>query len=151
MEKQFLLENEVVSVMSDDDSIILTNQRILKNTRRTGKAYFISMHLQNISTIEIHSKSTPLLLLLGILGLIAGILTGNHEEGLAIVIIGFALALIVLYFFTKYHVVIIASNGGRKLQFKAKRMKREAVLDFVRKIDQAKSSAIIKTLNHETH
>lgn len=141
MEKQFLMEDETILVQSDDLSVVLTNRRLLKNVDISADAYFISMQLQNISTIEIHSKSFPWLLIFGIICGISSPFVGEgvRDQGAMILCLAIAIILILSYFFTRYHVVNVASNGGSRLYFRTKGMKRETVLDLVRKIDQAKS------------
>lgn len=141
MKNNFFLENEIISVTSDDGSILLTNQRVLKNTDHGVHAYFISMPLPDISTTEIRSKRHPVLIFLGVICLAAGITAGAIENEVGMIAVGGFLFLIfiLLYIFTRHHSVHITSNGGSKLYFRTKGMRREAVLDFVRKIEQAKS------------
>ncbi len=45
---------------------------------------------------------------------------------------------VVIYLFTRKHVVSIASDGGAKINFETKGMKRETVIGFINKIETAK-------------
>ena len=63
------LENEV-KLDSLTQSVQLTNYRI---TKEYGDSYKMSIFLEKISSIEMHYQRKPLLLLLGIVSLIAGV------------------------------------------------------------------------------
>jgi hypothetical protein len=137
MEKQLLIENEEVITTSNNNSVTLTNKRIIK---RSGKDYLISMNLQNISTIEVRYKSFPLILALGVLiagGSIGAGVASREDTAFLPAILGGIL--IVVYFITRYHAVTISPNGGTKIGFQTQGMEQETVLEFINKIEQAKS------------
>ena len=46
---------------------------------------------------------------------------------------------VLIYFITRRHLITVASDGGAKINMIAKGMKRENVLDFVNRIENAKS------------
>lgn len=140
METSSLFEGEEILLSSDDKTITLTNKRLRQNESSTGRAHITSIHLEKISSIEIHYKSWVLILILGILLAIGGSLLltqGESELSTGAYILGGIFVLI--YFITRRHLITVASGGGAKINMIAKGMKRENVLDFVNRIENAKS------------
>lgn len=140
METKFLLEGESILTKSNDNSVVLTSHRLVKNIKSYGHAYFMSVQLEKISTVEIRSKSHPLLLVFGVVCAITGPVASIQLGADNLLIVGLVLGviLILLYFLTRYHLISVASDGGAKIHILTKGAKREALLDFVKKIDQAK-------------
>lgn len=144
MEAKHLLEQEEILTTSADSLITLTNMRL---RYQSGKDHFISMMLDKISAIEINYTSKLWALLLGILFVILGCgfsLTQSHDQeaGLIGVIIG--AVFIVYYIATRKHVVQISAECGTKIIFFTKGMKREALLDFINKIEAAKNKRYLQ-------
>jgi hypothetical protein len=136
-----LFEGEEILITSGDKTITLTNKRIRQCTSSYNKEHITSMHLEKISTIEIHYKSQPALLIFGIILAIAGGAFGALTNIASILVVGVVLSLlfVVLYFISKHYAITFASDGGAKINILAKGMKREIIMDFVNKIEQAKS------------
>ena len=139
MENQFLLEGEEILTESTDKIVTLTNKRIKKSVSSFGNAHVISMHLEKISTIEIHYRSWPWILIFGILLVVTGLILrmqNNAEILFAGILAG--LGFILIYFITYRHLITITSDGGTRIDILTKGMKREGVLEFVNKIENAK-------------
>jgi hypothetical protein len=141
MEEDLLFEGEVFITMSDNKKVVLTNRRLrLNNSTRFGRSHIISIMLEKISSIEIHYRSWPLFLLAGIGLVLIGLAAGTQNQGeamMAAMLLG--LVFIAVYLLTRKHIVTIASDGGAKIHFHTKGMKRASLMEFINKIENAKS------------
>jgi hypothetical protein len=138
-----LLPDEEILVSSNQDKIILTNQRIHLSDSEWGKSYQITIFLENISSIEMLYKSNPLLLVLATVCLLVGLFTtsAGFENNSTLRVGGFMLSIIflVFWFYSKNRMVTIAPNGGSKLNFRVDGMKTLDVTGFIDKVMQAKA------------
>ena len=136
MENEDLFNGEAIISQSSDETVTLTNKRI----RSTSKSDAVSILLHNVSSIEVHSKSYPLLLVLAILSLLISALPllDIHSDDMQILFGGVAAAtaFALLYFFSRKSVVSIHPHGGRKIEFSTSGMKHETVMEFVNKIEK---------------
>ena len=132
------LENEV-KLDSLTQSDMLTNYRIMLES---GNSYKISIFLEKISSIMMHYKSKPLLLILGIIAFIAGIFVIQSDDwqggGIFVLIVG--IALIIAYFLTRKHVITISPDGGKDLDIEVKMVSHERIEEFITKIQEAKQN-----------
>ena len=138
MNQDHLFDNERIITQSDRDLITLTNLRIRYSDDVWGKSHVISLLLEKVSSVEIHYRSKPILLVLGILSVIVGVfLESNGAEGSIAVfgVIGFVF--ILLHIFSRKHFMTISSEGGSKINFHIKRMKHSKVLTFVNQLEGA--------------
>lgn len=143
MEEKYLFEGESLITQSGDKTISLTSHRIRYNANSTGNAYIVSIMLEKISSIEIRYTSWIIVLVIGVILLAGGILLGSQNNGDAMVVgIVAGLVCILLYFITRKHIVSIASDGGAKINFQTKGLKREAILEFINKIEVAKAKKL---------
>ena len=137
-----LLPNEEGLVTSNQDRIILTNQRIHQTAKQWGRSYQITIFLENISSTENVYKSNPLYLAVSALGLVIGMTTydrafdGNLAYGAFVIAVVFLL----LWVNSRRHAVTISSNGGAKLNFLVEGMADEQVQDFIQKVEAAKAA-----------
>jgi len=139
MEKAYLFEGEEVLMTSGDATVTLTNYRVQKNVPGFWKSYFISIALQNISTIELRSKNEPVLAVLGIGFLIAAMLAvkdRNLDFGFLLLIVGFVFVLI--YLLIRKKSIIIASDAGTKLYIDVQGMSKADALKFINRVEHAK-------------
>jgi len=139
MEANQLLNGEQIITESDDKSITLTSFRIRRNVSGGGQAHIVSIMLEKVSSIEVHYSSWIILLGLGILFGLAGLFAGANNKGDVMVpalLIGGVL--VIAYFMTRKHVVTVASDGGAKINFQTRGMKRDAIIEFINKIERAK-------------
>ncbi len=58
------LPDEEILVTSNQDTIVLTNQRIHMSDKQWGRTYQITIFLENISSIEVLYKSNPLFIII---------------------------------------------------------------------------------------
>jgi hypothetical protein len=61
-----LLPNEQRLVSSNEDKIVLTNQRLHLCDKEWGRSYQVTMFLENIRSVERLYKSNPILLVIAI-------------------------------------------------------------------------------------
>ena len=148
-----LLTNEYEILSSNENKIILTNQRIHMNEKDWGRSYSITIFLENISSIEIRYNSNIIFLVLGIIsGLFcaANYFSSDRYSGNDNML-GYALIATIffflLYWFSKRHVISLSSNGGKPLNFKVSQMKDYAIEDFVDKLQEAKAQRMRDLLN----
>lgn len=137
-----LLTNEQEITSSNENKIVLTNYRVTLNERYGGVDTTIIIFLENISSLEMHKKTNPLFLLLGILGLIIGIFLSFNGEFRGAPIVAFSLiaglVFLGLYWFSRRHLVSIKSNGGTALEFEIAKMSQVDVEEFLFKVQEAK-------------
>lgn len=136
-----LLPDEELLVISNQDKVKLTSQRVQLTDKEWGRSYEITIFLENISSIENVYKSNPLLLLIAALGLVVALVTYNRTYDRGLTFGGFAASVIflLLWLNSRRHVVTISSNGGGKLNFPIDGMSEAAVQDFVDKVNVAKA------------
>jgi len=144
MEQNELIEKEEIISESTDKIVTLTTHRIRYQASSWGQAHIVSIMLKNISSIEVHYESYVTLFSIGVLAVIAGVIMGlngeQHNLGMYVLIAG-ALC-IVIYWLTRKHVISIASDGGAKIKFETQGMKTDAVMEFINKVERAKSKVI---------
>lgn len=128
-----LLESEAVVSTSIDGRCVLTNMRIYYSDVQFGKSYFLSILLKNISSIEISYKSNIFLV---VFAAIIGI-ASFFGEGTFLIGVGIAAFLVLLYFLSRRHFIVISSNGGDKLKLLVKGMSTVDILRFHNQIEQA--------------
>jgi hypothetical protein len=139
MENKELFEGEEILTQSDGNIITLTNLRIRYNDTEYSRAHIISIFLDKISSVEIHYSSQYYFLVFGVLIAIGGLvfgLDGNPMEysGIAILV---GLILIALYFSSRKYYFTIYSDGEGKINFHAKGMDRDTIINFSKKLEKA--------------
>ncbi|MBT2558251.1 hypothetical protein J7E24_10680 [Hymenobacter sp. ISL-91] len=139
--ENFLLDGEALITQSPNKVVMLTTHRIRYNAASSSQAYLVSVLLEKVSSCEVRYQSNPVLLVIGIIAAVLGAMwstgfNGDRELGFLGFIVG--LMLVLVYFSTRRHIVSVASDGGVRLGFQTKGMKREAVVAFVNAIEKAK-------------
>lgn len=147
MYEEQLMSGESILTQSDNGHITLTTHRLRYNNEAFSKAKIISIMLENISSIEVDYKSWFLMLVLGVFVGIAGVgmsIVGANEEapdlqkdGLGLFVV--AAFCIVIYLFSRRHVISIASKGGARISFYTKKIGRGSVIEFIDKIEKAQN------------
>ncbi len=138
MDKKDLLEGEEIITQSDSNIVTLTNLRVRYTDTEFNQAHIISIMLEKISSIEMHYSSQMYYLMIGVIVSAFGIITttnGTNQYGILAIVIG--LILVGLYFSSRRYLLTISSDGGGKINFQAKGMKRDVILDFVNKVEKA--------------
>ncbi|MBS1510275.1 MAG: hypothetical protein JST86_05500 [Bacteroidetes bacterium] len=142
-----LFPDEQLLTQSTDGGVTLTTHRIACEYREWGRSYNQSIMLEHITSCENAYNSYVSLLILGgvclVGGLIAAANNGTNAFGIASLL---ALTLFLVYWLTRSNVVIIASPSTR-MRIKVDRMKRERVLEFINRVEQAKHRRILSLSN----
>ncbi|NOQ75737.1 MAG: hypothetical protein GQ574_27265 [Crocinitomix sp.] len=146
MESKYLLENETIISQSKNASIVLTNIRVLHTIKGTGNINVHSIFLEKISATQIQYKSYPILLLLLVFCGCAGIYF-IVEKGMEMAQLGFGAAglFFLTYFLTLKRVMLITSDGGTKISFQTRGMRKEAISNFIHDIEKAQNDRFNKT------
>lgn len=142
-----LLPFEEQILSSNEEKIILTNQRISMNETDWGNSYNIVLFLEDLSSIETRFKSNVVFLILGCIGILSGLLfffQGEGQESATIYTITFiaGIILLVVWRFSRRHQICISSNGGSSLNIETERMGSEQVEDFLYAVQSAKAERI---------
>lgn len=136
-----LFPNERVLTQSDNEAVTLTTHRILYEYKDWGKSYNQNIMLEHITSTENYSKSNVLLLILAILSGICStaVMAGTPEIGLILILTG--LVLYRLYRRSRKNLILISSPSTR-MTINVGGMKREMVLTFINKVEQAKCARL---------
>ena len=133
-----LLANEQTILTSNENSVTLTNLRLNISTKEWKNTIF----LEDISSIEVKSKSNFIFIILGILALLFAVgstinatTENNSANWLAYPI---SLLMFLLYFFTKENIISITPNGGKAIHISIRKIKNEQTEHFIEKIQVAK-------------
>jgi len=147
MEQNDLFPNETILTESDGKVVTLTTHRIRYNSSSFGRADIASIMLEKISSIEAKYTSLIIVLIIGIatglIGVAMGLSNNNKDSqiGMGVLIIG--VIFILVYLGTRKHTITIASDGGGKITFETKGMKRETILDFINRVEKAKNERFL--------
>lgn len=142
MTQNELLDGETILTQSDKNIVTLTNKRIRYHDKAFGRAHINGIMLENIGSIEAHFTSSVLLLILGIVAILAGLFiatvsNNDNDASMGLLAIFVGVVFVILYFFSRKYFLTIYSNGQGKINFEAKGMKKEAILDFINKVEKA--------------
>ncbi|UII33912.1 hypothetical protein LVD17_08800 [Fulvivirga ulvae] len=128
-----LNKNESLLVKSESEVVVLTTHRI----RYQDDKELISIMLKQVSGIEVKYTSHPILIILAIISGITGVVSlGNLADHLSVLLLITAGVLIALFFSSRKHVITISSASSR-LIFHTKGMGKQAVENFVDKVEAA--------------
>jgi len=146
-----LLPDEEILVSSNQDTVVLTNQRVHHADKEWGRSHQITIFLENISSIEMLYKSNPIFLVVAIfcflLGFYAMQQTQTNGGNLPTISFVVGVVLLAFWFYSRTRQVSISSNGGGKLNFRVDGMKADAVEEFVDKVIHAKAKRAGYLLN----
>jgi hypothetical protein len=153
MYEEQLMQNENILTESDNGQITLTTHRLRYDNSVFSKAKIVSIMLENISSIEVDYKSWFLMLILAIIGGAMGVamsVMGANEQAsdlqtAGFIILVFAVIFLLIYLFSRRHVVSVASKGGAKIVFFTKRIGRGSVIEFIDKIEKAQNERVMQT------
>jgi hypothetical protein len=142
MEKQFLFTDEEIISYTKNSSVVLTNKRLQQTNSSFGKSLTTSIHLKNISSIELKRRSFPWLLIIGgiflLIALLASIQAYNPYPFMAGILV--ASCFLIVYFITAFKEMIVSSNGGSKIRIGINGIKMEDALSFMNKVETAKNT-----------
>lgn len=113
-----LFSFEEYLVRSNNDRLILTTYRLHLRSKDWRQSYSNTLFLEDISSIEVRYSSFFLGLVLGIALIVGGIMWAQSGEVPPINLITISgCFLILIYFFTRRHLVSITPNGGKPINF----------------------------------
>jgi len=144
------LSNERLLVSSNDNKIILTDQRIHLTDKIWGKPYQITIFLEDISSVEyLWRENIYYLISAALLFLLAVVNIGNVSS-IGIVYFGFIMGGMFLTFWLKsrQRLIKISSKGGSALCFIVERMDDPHIEDFLHKVQEAKSHRLKELYMH---
>lgn len=143
----FLLGGERLLNQSSNNIVVLTTHRIRFNDTNSSHAHLVSIMLEKVSSCEVRYQSWPVVLVLGVvLGLFGGFALLQRGSGQEVGILALVLGLvfIIAYFTSRKHIISISSDGGARIGFETKGLKREAVVTFVNEIEKAKNQRVLQ-------
>ena len=134
-----LFPDEEILTQSPEGMVILTTHRICYEYKELGRSYNQSIALEHITSCENFYNTQIWLLILGGIIFLGGLFAGtqNNSGALSIAIL-VAIVCGGLYLLTRQNFIIIASPST-KMKIKVTGMKREQVLSFINKVEQAKN------------
>lgn len=142
MNNDHLLKGESILSYSDGGLVTLTSHRIRYEHKVWGGSNIISIMLEKVSSVQIIYISYPWLWIMGVLvGVIGMLASQSRNGGSTEMVIAFFIAffLIIGYFLSRRHICSITSDGGTKIIFRTENMTTESMIEFMNKIESAKS------------
>jgi hypothetical protein len=143
-----LFPDEQLLTQSTDGGVTLTTHRIAYEYKEWGRSYNQSIMLEHITSCENAYNTHVFLLILGGLFFVGGLIAAinSNTEGFGITTL-MAVICGTLYWLSRSNLVIIASPSTKML-IKVNGMKRDRVLEFINKVEQAKHKRVL-TLNNK--
>ncbi|TGE22705.1 hypothetical protein [Hymenobacter metallicola] len=143
--EDFLLAGEELLNYTPNRVVLLTSYRIRYNAANASESRLVSIMLEKVSACEVRYQSQPALAITGILLILVGSIgffqSGNGQMfGVVAAAVGFVLVL--AYLASRQHIVSITSDGGARLGFATKGLKREAVIAFIDSVEKAKHERV---------
>ncbi|WP_345223285.1 hypothetical protein [Hymenobacter koreensis] len=143
--EDFLLDGEELLDYTPNRVVLLTSNRIRYNAANASESHLVSIMLEKISACEVRYQSQPLLgisgALLAVVGLLAFFQPGDAQAfGAGALAVG--LLLVLAYLASRRHIISITSDGGTRLAFATKGLKRETVIAFVNSVEKAKHERV---------
>ena len=136
-----LFKEEQIITTTSENIVVLTTHRVRSNNSYGwGQRSTTSIMLEKISSIQLTYNSYPILLILAALLGFASFIMYNKQmsNGEMFAPALFAIVCVIIYFSTRKHVCVIASDGGAKIAFETNNIKKEELLNFIDKVEQAK-------------
>lgn len=132
-----LLPGERMLMESSGKVLTLTSSRVRYDAKERGSSKVISITLDAVSSCSLATRSYPMLLILcALAGIVGVILASNRNDGSTVFFIA-AVVLGVAYLLLRSAILQVSSAGGA-IVVPARGMSREALLEFVDAVDEAK-------------
>ncbi len=139
--KQYLFNDEEILSESLKGNVTLTNYRIRHENSKSSGGFVTSIFLNKISSVEINYKSNPIYIVLALLGATASILLASERlNETALATLAFAVVSFIFFLISRRQLLIVASDGGSKINVEIKGTKKQIILDFMNKIEHAKKN-----------
>lgn len=136
-----MLEEQILKVFGDDDTLVLTTKRVRYNSVVWGNSKLISITLDSVASCGLITTSSPFLLILAAIAGIASFMQNTYPTWVFILT---AVVLIIAYGSTRKSSISIASNGGQVILMPITGVKREAAVDFIEAVEWDKLNVMNK-------
>ncbi len=144
-----LLNEEFEVLTSNENKIILTNQRIFLEDKRFSRTYKIFIFLEDISSTQVLSTSQLLWLVLSILSAIIciGSISSGYETNFYPGVSGTcAVVFLISWLLSKTKTISIHPNGGKPLLISVNKMDSVQVDHFIDQIQYQKNERFTQNL-----
>lgn len=146
-----LLLNEKLIISSNDDKVVLTNYRVFMKNKSWVNNYYISIFLEDISSVENKYTSKITYLFYALFSVLTSIISINItniniQQILTSIGVLAALIFFVLWSTSRKNIISITSNGGTKLEFLVDGMSEKNIENFINDVLNAKQ---IKTTSNK--
>lgn len=129
-----MLTNEEKLVTSNQDKVVLTNQRVFMRESQWGQSYAISIFLEDISSVETKYKSNIFFIVVAVISIVVGVVLGAKQR-VGLIVGGIFL---LLWWFSRKHIISISSDGGSTMNFLVEGMRDEKIEGFIQSVSEAK-------------
>jgi hypothetical protein len=138
------LENEKVLGSSDGDNMVLTSQRIHYNTGSLFGGEYITMNLEDVSSLEVKHSSSLFFYICAGLGIIFMIFLDldQRQETLMITTSIVTLVFVTLYLFSRKKIISICSKGASRMNIPVNKMSGEEIAVYLDRIAKAKDERL---------
>lgn len=138
-----LLLNEKLIISSNDDKVVLTNYRVFMKNKSWVNNYYISIFLEDISSVENKYTSKIMYLFYALFSVLTSIISINItniniQQILTSIGVLAALIFFVLWSKSRKNIISITSNGGTKLEFLVDGMSEKNIENFINDVLNAK-------------
>lgn len=138
-----LLLNEKLIISSNDDKVVLTNYRVFMKNKSWVNNYYISIFLEDISSVENKYTSKITYLFYALFSVLTSIISINItniniQQILTSIGVLAALIFFVLWSKSRKNIISITSNGGTKLEFLVDGMSEKNIENFINDVLNAK-------------
>lgn len=132
-----LLPGEEELIISNEDKIILTNQRIHMTDKVYGRRYQITIFLEDIGSIQNHYRGDMAYLVPGLVCLFIALINVVNLILLA-GDITLGIIFLVLWLNSRRRLITISSKGGKSMSIEVEGMSKDQVDDFLFELQRAK-------------
>lgn len=142
-----LFPDEQLLTESTNGGVVLTTHRICYECKEIGRSYNQSIMLEHITSCEnIYDSKLSLLTLAGVTIVIALLAISGGSIDTFVICSIISIVALIIYYLTRINLIII-SSPSTKMRIVVTRMKRDRVLEFINKVEQAKHKRIISLNN----
>lgn len=134
-----LFTGEEVILTSNEDKLVLTNQRVILQSKDWLHNLQSTIFLEDISSMGTKYRPNQLLFTISLIFLFLGVIN------IICLIIG--IALLLFWFLLKQPYIYIASTGTTELFIEANQLNKEQVLYFLDALQEAKANRV-RSLHH---
>lgn len=131
MKSSSMLEGEELVMESTDETLALTNYRVIYEGRTIGVSNHISIPLKKIASCSAGTQSKPVLLAIAAIALLIAIAAPKESAGIWPAL-GISIGFAVFYMASRSGVIKITSSGGEAITVPTKGMQHEQIMRFIK-------------------